>query len=422
MTDSHGWTKENAPLEKEVLTNASPEELHEKRLARYSAAKTKQEAVLSHILIRNKEGIKKNLRKEANALRDCGSFLIFRHYYSIDIYKMVAGCTCKKHLLCALCAIRRAAKYISIYSKKIESVLAESDTEFDKVMITFTIKNGENLSERFDHLLSSMGKLLQKRRASLLKNPRTDTVMKLVSSAVYSYEITYKEDTGFHPHCHMIALIPKGLIKFSKTEIKGKSCFVPWDFKESLIADWKAITGDSFILDVRRIESEVLPESLDPDLPLSQSENISDLLRALVEVFKYALKMNDMDVEIQVDTYEALKGRRLIGSFGALYGVKIPKNLNDEPLDDAELPFIDLLYQYQGETYGYQVIERAQYDLESIPSRQLDFQNRLKKNQKVSSPGHYSKRIDRHNSFQADFNSWEKSNPKIQTVIEPSSF
>jgi len=422
MMEGHGWSKENAPLECEVLADDSPERQHEKRLARYSSAKTKQEAVLSHILIRNQEGIKKNLSKEAKALRDCGSFLIFRHYYSVDIYKMVAGCTCKKHLLCALCAIRRAAKYIAVYSKKIESVLFESETEFDKVMITFTIKNGEDIEERFNHLLDSMGKLLQKRRASLLKNPRTSTVMKYVSSAVYSYEVTYKEDTGFHPHCHMIALIPKGSVNFTETEIKGKKCFVPWEFKENLISDWKAITGDSFILDVRRIESIPLQEMSTSEITAPVSGTASDLLQALVEVFKYALKMNDMDVEVQVDTYEALKGRRLIGSFGALYGVKISKNLNDEPLDDAELPFIDLLYQYQGETYGYQVIERAQYDLEAIPSRRLDFQNRIKNNRKISSPGHYSKRIDRNNSLESDFHSWEKSEPEIETFCEPSSF
>ena len=422
MTNSHNWSDENAPLVEEFLPELSPEELHEKRLTRYSAAKAKQETVLFHIYNRNDEGIKSNLSKEANALRDCGSFLIFRHYYTANVFKLVAGCSCRKHLLCALCAIRRSGKLISQYKKKLESIFLNSEIEFDLVMITFTIKNGKDITERFNHLFDSMRKLLHKRRNSLLKNPRTDTVMKLVSSAVYSYEITYNESTGFHPHCHMIALIPKGLIKFSETEIKGKSCFVPWDFKKSLVFDWKDITGDSFIIDVRKIESKVSPEPLDPDLPISKWENVPELLKALIEVFKYALKMNDMDVEIQVDTYEALKGRRLIGSFGALYGVKIPKNLNDEPLDDAELPFIDLLYQYQGETYGYQVIERAQYDLESIPARQLDFQNRLKKNQKVSSPGHYSKRIDRHNSLQADFNSWEKSNPEIQTVIEPSSF
>ena len=244
--------------------------------------------------------------------------------FHLDVYKLVSGVTCKKHLLCALCAIRRAAKCIAVYSEKISQVRAEQKTEFEELMITFTVKNGDDLQERFDHLLDSMKKILQKRRDSLKKNPLTSTEMKNISGAVYSYEVTYSEESGFHPHCHMIALVPPGSFEYTSVTIKGDSALVPLQLWKGIVEDWKAITGDSFIIDVRKIESVEMP------LP---GEGIKGTrLQALIEVFKYALKMNriskdhetdhEENIRIQVEAYQILRGRRMIGSFGSSLGLR----------------------------------------------------------------------------------------------------
>ena len=341
-------------LVSEVLPDDSPEGAHERQLARYAVAKTRQQLVSEFIEQRNYLSVKPTLEKEAIALNECGSFLIYRHYFTLGMYKMVFGCTCKKHLLCALCAIRRAAKCIALYSEKISQVKSEKD--FEEVMITFTIKNGEDLGERFDHLLGSMKKILHKRRNSIA-NGKTHTELKHVAGAVYSYEVTYTENKGYHPHCHMIALVPPGHFKYSKQIIKGKSVLVPQVLKDGIVEDWHKITGDSYIIDVRKIEDSEMPE---------HGQDIAGTrLEALVEVFKYALKMNKMDKEseadsehnirIQVEAYEILRGRRLVGSFGNLWGVKVPENLNDAPLTDEEMPFVDLVYQYSGVNFGYQL-------------------------------------------------------------------
>ena len=50
-----------------------------------------------------------------------------------------------------------------------------------------------------------------------------------------------------------------------------------------------------------------------------------------------------------------LKGKRLTGSFGSMYGVKIPEKLDDMPLD--ELPYMEMFYRF---VFG----ERSYYDLE----------------------------------------------------------
>ncbi len=357
------WTEiENSQLEDEVLADASPEGSQEKKLARYAAAKSRQGQVSDYILKQTEKKSNPHLEKVNESLKECGSFLVFRHYFTLDVYKLVSGVTCKKHLLCALCAIRRAAKCIAVYSEKISQVRTEQKTELEELMITFTIKNGDDLRERFDHLLSSMGKIVEKRRNSLKKKPLTTTEMKHITGAVYSYEVTYSDDKGFHPHCHMIALVPQGAFEFTRVEVKGKSVLVPLQLWKGIVEDWKAITGDSFIIDVRKIESVEMP------LP---GEGIQGTrLQALIEVFKYALKMNRIskdhetdsqeNVRIQVEAYQILRGRRMIGSFGSLWGVKVPENLNDQPLSDSELPYVDLVYQYSGVNFGYQLTTHSE--------------------------------------------------------------
>jgi len=105
-----------------------------------------------------------------------------------------------------------------------------------------------------------------------------------------------------------------------------------------LACEWRSITGDSFIVDVR---------------PISQADPASGFL----EVFKYALKFSNME---KADIWEAfgfLSRRRLVGSAGLFRGIEIPDSMVDEPLDD--LPFVEFFYRYVL-TLGYSVTERGQ--------------------------------------------------------------
>ena len=55
---------------------------------------------------------------------------------------------------------------------------------------------------------------------------------------------------------------------------------------------------------------------------------------AAAEVCKYALKFGDLSVENTWEAFKILKGKRLSGAFGSLYGVKIPENLADDMPDE----------------------------------------------------------------------------------------
>ena len=77
--------------------------------------------------------------------------------------------------------------------------------------------------------------------------------------------------------------------------------------------------------------------------------------KAVAEVCKYALKFSDLSLENTWEAFLTLKGKRLTGSFGSMYGVKIPEKLDDMPLD--ELPYMEMFYRF---VFG----ERSYYDLE----------------------------------------------------------
>lgn len=316
----------------DVLTDElSPEEGHEKRLERYAKAKKRSNAVSNYIINEKPE-----LLKIGQEVKECCQYLIYRHFYEVGVYKLVGGCTCKRHLLCMVCAIRRAAKQLQAYLKKVELVLSENPN-LKLALITFTVKNGDDLGERYEHIKGSLTKICERAKRVRGGFRTVYTEMQNVSGAVWTYEAT-KKDKGWHPHVHMLCLVPKDVDLGEMIEQDGK-----WIksrqgvFEKALIEEWRYITKDSFILDVRPINEE------------------RDRVGAFCEVFKYALKGNDMSVSDQVDAYEYLRGRRLISSLGLLYGVKVPDESTDTIETDLELqPYVDLLYRYS-DTFGFQL-------------------------------------------------------------------
>jgi len=104
--------KRKAPeLHSEVLAGSDAEQEHKERLRKYAGAKKHSVAVASYIVANEPL-----LYKEAELLAACSSWLIFRFFYLAGKYRMIGGCTCKKHLLCAMCALRRSAKTVMVYA------------------------------------------------------------------------------------------------------------------------------------------------------------------------------------------------------------------------------------------------------------------------------------------------------------------
>lgn len=237
----------------------------------------------------------------ANDLSQCGNHLLFRNYYTVGQYRLAGMCTCKKHLLCPLCAIRRGAKALRVYLERVTHLLA-SDELLRPYMVTLTVKNGDNLTERFRHLASHVRAYHKRRKGK----GQTGEVRK-ASSAVWSYEFTNRGN-GWHPHVHAVWLCREAPDPYKLSE------------------EWHALTGDSYIVDVRQV-------------------NMLDPVKSFCEVFKYAVKFSDLPNNLRLEAFRNLQGKRLLDSFGDLRGLVVEVDDSDDILED--LPYIEIMYSYQ---------------------------------------------------------------------------
>ena len=243
------------------------------------------------------------MAKQLHRLRQCGDYLVFRHYWTVDQVKLHGARLCCQHLLCPLCAIRRGSRSLKAYLDKWEVIRAEKPA-LRPFLVTLTVKDGPDLAERFHHLKSAQRELWMR------KHRRRGSVLDDVAGAVWSYEIKRGNGSGlWHPHLHMIALAEN-----QPDQVE-------------LAREWQAITGDSFIVDVRPISSD-------------------DPASGFIEVFKYAVKFSDQPPADTLHAFQTLRGKRLLASSGCFRGVVEPEGL----LDDCEalegLPFVILFYRY----------------------------------------------------------------------------
>lgn len=250
----------------------------------------------------------------SNLLADCGSYLVFRDYYTVGKIRLHSASFCRKHLLCPLCAVRRGAKALKAYTDRL-AVILRANPKLKPYMVTVTTKNGEDLAERFEHYIRSMKRYTDKRREALKVRKdgfqRNPVELNKALGGVSSIEIKRGSGSGlWHVHSHAVWLCEE------------------MPSRENLSEEWKAVTGDSHVVHVR---------------PFSGSD-LAGYLEGFMEVFKYAVKFSSMELADNFEAFKLLERRRLVNSFGLFRGVVVPEEMADEPLDD--LPYVEMFYQY----------------------------------------------------------------------------
>jgi hypothetical protein len=143
--------------------------------------------------------------------------------------------------------------------------------------LTLTVKNGPDLAGRAAHLRAAFKKL--RRRAWWKAN---------VAGGIAVEEVTRNERAGeWHPHLHLIidAAVPQAALQ------------------TALAALWRAVTGDSYILDVRPFQGVTVAADLR-------------------ELCKYTAKIADIveDPALVRSYLDYARRRRLIVTFGSCYG------------------------------------------------------------------------------------------------------
>lgn len=288
-------------LAAETSERATQRDQLPKRLQRYGQAKHLSTAMADYI-----RDFQPNHFKLASAIHDCGSYLSFHDYYTIGEVRLAKASLCRKHMLCPLCAIRRGAKHVGQKKNQVANLLLDNP-DLEIYMMTLTVKDGDSLIERYNHLASSIKKFMKRRH--LKRGYESEKIL----GSVWSTEVKRgKNSNQWHPHSHFVIVTDKN------NPVSQKS----------LSDEWLEITRDSFIVDVR---------------PIDHGSEES-MIKGFCEVFKYAVKFSDQPVNDSWHCFETLKNRRLLGSSGLLFGIQEPEKLTDDLYED--LPFIEYFYRY----------------------------------------------------------------------------
>lgn len=315
---------------------------HGARIQRYEKAKDHALSTQKYLASIGAEGSGVNNSPAAIAagrLLNCANQLVFRDYYTVGKVRLHKGVFCQVHQLCPFCAIRRGAKLLRAYLPVYE-LLAKENPGWSAWLITLTVKNGDDLAERFE-MLSKGHRTLQKRRRTYNERNVGSSVWNAVKGAVGAFEVTNKGQ-GWHPHIHLVAFLDK-----PPDLVNGR-----W---LALEAEWHSITGDSYVVDAR---------------PFGGGEGA---VKSFCEVFKYALKFSELSSADNWHAYRVLKGKRLIFSYGAFRGVEVPEDLTDDDQGYEDLPFVELLYRYVlGKGYGLASMRNSDENLRRLLGRQSD--------------------------------------------------
>ena len=285
---------------------------HEKRVTRLAAHKRRTLTMLNYF----EYGTKHSLSgKQVRRYRLCHNYLLFRYFPDLEKTTLHEAKHCDMHLLCPMCAIRRAARAVMKYEEKTFELL-NRNPRLRLYYVVLTVKNGKRLSTCFDHLERSMRLLVKRRReaVSYLNGKKqlayaANSVFAGVSAGAYSFEVKRGANSGLWlPHVNLLLLTDKPISQVAISD------------------EWRGITMDSYVV---------------------HCEKKPDTRKAFVEIFKYALKFSDMELADTYYAWETLRGRRLTGSFGDFRGLEIVK----DETEDVPLAFEELFYRFDGYEY-----------------------------------------------------------------------
>jgi hypothetical protein len=274
------------------------------RLSRYHKAKLRAREMVIFLLSR----FDPVCDSKGWRLHRCGSWLLFRHFHTVDKLKLKSGKFCQIPLLCPLCAIRRGSKLLARYLARFFEIV-DSRPDLKLYSIGLTVKNGFDFDERLSHLLEAKKKLHWRYKHHRQRGDSKSFWSKL-EGLVGSVEFTFNPKHGWHPHLHILAL----------------SCH-DLDVND-LRREWLAITKDS-----DQVHLEVARHPENPVLDF-------------LEVFKYSLKFSSLPLDLNYEAYTKLTGRHLFFSMGLFRGVSVSRGCQDDVDEFEGLPYVDLFFSY----------------------------------------------------------------------------
>lgn len=292
-------------------------------------------------LFRNLELMQEVLKsKQLKAYHECATYLkyvVIRTQEGEYIKKLVAANFCKNRF-CSVCNWRRALKYRSILSNRLNLILKKQRVKF--IFLTLTIKNThyKSLKKDLKHILSSFTRLFKFKRIS--KNP---SILGYIRTLEFTLQKNNLEYINLHIHT-LLCVKPVYFDTKKNYYINQKEWTSLW--QRALNVDYIPIVDVRFVK--KRRQSEYCAEEL-----------------AVFEVVKYILKDTDLlrlqkskRIDVFKQLYYSFKNVRAL-SFGGIFA---PKNFK-EKLDKEE----DLINIKDSEIKG-EVLAEVEYVLKDRDS------------------------------------------------------
>jgi hypothetical protein len=259
----------------------------------------------------------------AAKLSNCGSWMAIRHWVKQHRTSMYAANFCQMPRLCQSCSHVRGMKLAMAYAEKAAHLLAENP-DLRPWLVTYTVRTGPDLAERFDHLQRSISSMWQRVKDSK-KQGRKVSKFAAIQGQVISTEIK-RSKVGEHlwqPHAHALALVDHR--EWRPVQVDGLELVLDYVPHQQICDEWQEITGDSYICNAKPLSSGL-------DLGAGAEINRCALLRDLFEVFKYLTKPGELSPQDVIDVWRLLCGRRAVRAFGRLHGVQVPEGYEGESL------------------------------------------------------------------------------------------
>lgn len=237
--------------------------------------------LLDNIQISKQLEVYPELNKQAIRLRNCGkTYNTFM--CGCKFIKISKKCN---YRICPICGKIRSIKYYKKFIAVIKTKrIARSIYDKGLRLLTLTIKNQEDLKEGIDKLYYSFNQL---KRRDYCKNK--------FFGGIGVIEIKKGEEGKWNHHIHFI--IDSSFLDMKSHQKTGKD--------SKLVQEWKICTGDSGILDIKRITYHS---------------------GALSYVLKYLTKgLQDLTNEEKGLFFKLTFKRRLIFTFGEFYKIKTEK-------------------------------------------------------------------------------------------------
>lgn len=303
-----------------------------------------------------------DIREKIDKISDCASILELSDSFIKtgdtfeQVMKVTAANYCKQHVICPICADKMQSKRRARFNDPIKEQAAKVETgERYAYMVTYTIKDGESLSERLAHLKEAkknFRKMGQRRKNS----SRSCGEAGKIKAAVSTIEIKRGKNSGlWHAHSHDLVFTDRPLDyrmynpdKKRKLDQKYKKR-IPADklkeialrtsfFNGSIVPaskisqEWlSASGGDSMSISVERIQHVPKTATGKKKRMFSKMDYVDSVAYQAREVLKYISKPNENNVSDSLIILNETYNKRMVSTYGQFRGVA-----GDDYIDDRE--------------------------------------------------------------------------------------